>query len=307
MPKKTQAHPVASDQELDPIMLRVMNEQEQGHPTRKNLLGELEHVLDGAVVSFFTSFTFPVMLGDEDADIIAGILQMTDVSRGLILIISSPGGSGLAAERIINVCRQHSAQGSYRAVVPGKAKSAATVVCLGATEISMGPTSELGPIDPQYIVRRENEPEQVFSGYNIVRSYKHLFDKAVRTKGNLEPYLQQLANYDAREIRELEAALELAKDIAVRSLKSDMMRRFSERRIEERIRAFLSPEAKKTHGRPIYRDEAEKCGLRIRRMEPREKVWQLVYELYVRTENFVSSKVGKCIETKDHSFVAGRR
>jgi ClpP class serine protease len=34
-------------------------------------------------------------------------------------------------------------------VVPDQAKSAATLIALGADEILMGPASDLGPIDPQ--------------------------------------------------------------------------------------------------------------------------------------------------------------
>ena len=51
-----------------------------------------------------------------------------DLSKGLALIISSPGGDGLAAERIINVCRHYSETKEYWAVVPNKAKSTARMV-----------------------------------------------------------------------------------------------------------------------------------------------------------------------------------
>lgn len=77
---------------------------------------------------------------------------MMDLSKGLIIMINSPGGDGLAAERIINVCRSYSGTGEYQVIVPGKAKSAATMVCFGASAIYMSPTSELGPVDPQIVI-----------------------------------------------------------------------------------------------------------------------------------------------------------
>ncbi|GAH14065.1 unnamed protein product, partial [marine sediment metagenome] len=43
-----------------------------------------------------------------------------DLSKGLALIINSPGGSGLAAERIINVCRSYSGTEEFWAIVPNK-------------------------------------------------------------------------------------------------------------------------------------------------------------------------------------------
>lgn len=35
-------------------------------------------------------------------------------------------------------------------IVPDQAKSAATLLALGAHQILMGPTSDLGPVDPQF-------------------------------------------------------------------------------------------------------------------------------------------------------------
>ena len=100
---------------------------------------------------------------------------------------------GLAAERIINICRGYSGTGEYQAIVPNKAKSAATMVCLGASEILMGPSSELGPVDLQ---ASDPQSGQWFSAYNIVQRYEDLFARAVQETGNLEPYVMQLGRYD---------------------------------------------------------------------------------------------------------------
>ena len=40
-------------------------------------------------------------------------------------------------------------------IVPDMAKSAATLLSLGAHHIMMGPASDLGPIDPQLLIRNE--------------------------------------------------------------------------------------------------------------------------------------------------------
>jgi hypothetical protein len=37
----------------------------------------------------------------------------------------------------------------FEVIVPHMAKSAATLICFGASCIHMGPTAELGPVDPQ--------------------------------------------------------------------------------------------------------------------------------------------------------------
>ncbi|MCL4465127.1 MAG: hypothetical protein M1389_03720 [Chloroflexi bacterium] len=289
-----------------PVIQRVLAEQKQGHETRQGLFRSLEEQLGRPVVSFFTSFRFPVMIEDADADMLEGVLQKLDLSNGLALLISSPGGDGLAAERIINVCRSYSRTGEYWAIVPAKAKSAATMICFGASKIIMGATSELGPIDPQ-VAAPDDATLRIFSVFNIVKSYEDLFSQAVKEKGNLEPYLQQLSNYDAREIKEFRAALSLSEDIAIRTLASGMMRDMSEKDIKDKIKIFLTPERTKTHGRPIYAKEAADCCLEIELKDVTDRFWEVVYELNIRTSSFVSGEATKCIESKNHSFFASAR
>lgn len=164
----------------------------------------------------------------------------------------------------------------------------------------MGPTSELGPVDPQY-----QEGDRVFSLYNLVASYEDLFARAVHEEGNLQPYLQQLEHYDEREIAEMRAAIDLSQDIAARLLGSGMMAGTTEEDITEQIKMFLTPERTRTHGRPIYRDEAATCGLKIEPVEPTSDIWQLIYALYIRSNNLVQSRAAKCVESAEHSYTAG--
>lgn len=287
-----------------PILNEILEEQNQGHSTRKKLFAELERELDRPVVTFFTTFVQAGMIENTDADMIEGVLQKMDLSKGLTLIISSPGGDGLAAERIINICRSYSCTGDFWVIIPSKAKSAATIISFGASKIIAGPTSELGPIDPQ-IRFEENEQVKQFSVFNIVNSYDLLFKKAVKEKtGNLQPYLQQLSAFDPKDIQEYRMQLELSEDIGVRALKTGMMSTKSEKQIKENIKRFLSPTVTKTHGRPIYRDDAAKSGLNIEKVDVDSKIWQLSRELYTRTNYVVSTRATKCIETKDVSFFA---
>jgi len=119
----------------------------------------------------------------------------------------------------------------------------------------MGNTSELGAVDPQLSTIISGE-RKVFSACNIVNSYEKLFNRAVRSKGNLEPYIQQLSNYDEREITEYRAAIDLSEDMAVQALQTGMLNGKSKTYIRKKIDILLSPIKKKTHGRPIYAKEA---------------------------------------------------
>jgi len=78
---------------LDPVVIgQVLTEAGQKHATRRQLYVKLERQLGRPVVAYFTSFRFPVMIESSDADMLEGILQETDLSKGLAVLISSPGG-----------------------------------------------------------------------------------------------------------------------------------------------------------------------------------------------------------------------
>lgn len=68
--------------------------------------------------------------------------------KPILLIIHSKGGEIEPAYLISKTCKEKSP--NFVVVVPRRAKSAATLIALGANEIHMGSMSELGPIDPQF-------------------------------------------------------------------------------------------------------------------------------------------------------------
>lgn len=278
----------------------ILEERSQGHKTRAALYQKIEQSLGLPLISYFVSFIHPVMISDEDYEMLEQIIRSMDLSKGLALLICAPGGSGLAAERIINILRGYSKTGKFTAIVPGKAKSAATMICMGAEKIIMGIGAELGPIDPQINVR-ENNTSKIFSAISIIESYKELFDKATKEKGRLEPYLQQLGRYDAREINSYQTAIDLSTDIVVKYLKTGMLCGKSDAEIKEKIQCFIDPKLTKNHGRPIGRNEALKAGLNISNMEDLECCTD-IFNLYTRLNNYTKLCAAKAIESRVCSF-----
>ena len=71
-----------------------------------------------------------------------------DLDKDILLVVTSTGGSIEPAYLISKTCKRLSSS-RFVVAVPRKAKSAATLIALGADEIHMGLLSELGPVDPQ--------------------------------------------------------------------------------------------------------------------------------------------------------------
>jgi hypothetical protein len=68
--------------------------------------------------------------------------------KDVLLILLSQGGSIEPAYQISKMCKSLS-KSKFVVAIPRQAKSAATLLALGADEIHMGPLGQLGPIDPQ--------------------------------------------------------------------------------------------------------------------------------------------------------------
>lgn len=69
-------------------------------------------------------------------------------SANVLLILLSRGGVIEPAYQISKICKTY-AREKFAVAIPRHAKSAATLIALGADEIHMSPLGQLGPIDPQ--------------------------------------------------------------------------------------------------------------------------------------------------------------
>ncbi len=89
-------------------------------------------------------------IGSFDLDQVFNALPSLnpDKEKSILLTIVSNGGSIEPAYQISKLCRSFTSN-KFIVSIPRKAKSAATLLSLGADQIHMGSLSQLGPIDPQ--------------------------------------------------------------------------------------------------------------------------------------------------------------
>lgn len=287
---------------VDQPFITTLSDELSQHPRRRQeLLKQIGNLVKRTAVVYFTSFRYRVMIDESDADMLEQVLQATDLTSGLCLILDTPGGSALAAEHIVRICQQYS-KGNFEVLIPCRAKSAATMICFGAKKIYMGQSSALGPIGPQIIKREEDGTTSLISARAIIKTYDELMEKAITTEGHLEPYLQQLSRYNATEIEELRVAEELSVDIAVRRLREGMLAGLPPASIRRRIALFLDPEVSKAHGRDIYYEEVQRAGLNVELIPIGNILWDLALELHTRADYYVCSEHSKLIESPMHHF-----
>jgi hypothetical protein len=121
---------------------------------------DLKRIVKEDIESIMSSYNLDsyklVILFDEHdsigkyhaSSIYSAVSSLRENPKDVMLIISSSGGS-IEPAYLISKTLKRVKKNKFTAVVPRRAKSAATLICLGADEIHMGMMSELGPIDPQ--------------------------------------------------------------------------------------------------------------------------------------------------------------
>ena len=283
--------------------LRISSEVGQGPDLRRPLIKKIENHIKAKVIVFFTSFyKEEAMIVDGDAEMIENVLSAEHEEGKFLLILNSAGGFGLAAERIVNVCRAYSG-GEFEVIIPHMAKSAATLICFGASCIHMSPTAELGPVDPQLKYTTDEGKEKWISAEEYITSYQDLLKMAISGKAKrIEALIQQLARYDARHMEQLKSEQALSQHMSVKLLKSGMMSNLTENTIKKKIEDFLIHKKTAAHGRMITMDEAIKCGLNIQAIELRSELWSWIWELYIRGDYMVSTHKNKLIESSRTSL-----
>ena len=280
------------------VFSAIQKETSQSHDLRKPYLKKIGALRGGrAVVSCFITFYGEYPLHQKDADMLEEILAHSDRSKGVTLILDAPGGDALAAERIIQICRNYSGN-DFETIVPARAKSAATMVCLGADKILMSRTSELGPIDTQVYMGDEKSGRWL-AAHHIITTYDKLFSDAVALQqGQIEPYLQQLGRLNAVEIQELKSQQALGLKIAASSLQRGMLKGKTDTEIEKLIEPFTNPELTLSHGRALNHEQVTNCGLNVEMMELDSELWKTVWALYVRSNYVVdATNIAKLVET----------
>ncbi|AYG70630.1 hypothetical protein [Rhizobium sp. CCGE531] len=190
------------------------------------------------------------------------------------LMLHTPGGDVDAAEKLITLLRNAvGEEGRLRVIVPDYAKSAGTLMALGANAILMSDSSELGPIDPQVSSKDGNGNDVIYS----VLTYLNAYDEARKA-------LNDTPDDTASRI-----TFEKFDPILVRKFKSvkDRARLFAENLLKRRGLNFsriaselMDINRYPSHGQMIGWEAASNIGLTIEYLPPDDPIWRKYWALY---------------------------
>lgn len=236
---------------------------------RQRLIREYEAAFECGLIAF---------VGDivpESATYFEDLLHDVERERDLHLLIGSPGGDGETALRLLRA-----AQGRCRrlvVIVPDWAKSAATLIALGAHEILMGPVSDLGPIDPQFRIAGEFVPAK-----DIIAAVERAAE-AVRETPEAYPFhAALLGNVSAIMVESAHRAMERTESQLREALLANPDRdEAATDNLAEQLRGPLI-QGSQSHTALFGLTEARGTALPVRALDPAGDQWRLVWRLWTR-------------------------
>ena len=141
---------------------------------RQELIRNIQNMTKNRLISYVTNSH--ANLERDDVLGFVDLLHNISENENVDLIVQTPGGDPDAAEKIISLIRKIVGKAQFRVIVPDMAKSAGTLIALGADRIVMSDTSELGPIDPQTIMQDGHGNYQWLPIQSYLDAYKELSD-----------------------------------------------------------------------------------------------------------------------------------
>ena len=133
-------------------LLSLIRDESDEAEVKKHLAAHIKQLVEKhkltsyrLVVLYDTHYSIGQFHSNKIYEALSDLAKKSDI----LMVLVSDGGKIEPAYLISKTCKRLS-KSKFVVSVPRKAKSAATLISLGANEIHMGLLSELGPIDPQF-------------------------------------------------------------------------------------------------------------------------------------------------------------
>lgn len=220
---------------------------------------------------------------------IEDLIYDADPEQDLHLILDSPGGDGETAIRLIRSLQARCRE--LTVLIPDQAKSAATLLALGAHRIVMGPTSDLGPVDPQFQVPRGDRVDLI-AAKDIIDAVERA-EKAVASAPDTYPlHVSLLADVTAVMAAQARSAIARTGDLVEECLSGCTGR--TPAQVKKLAKALHKPliQAPRSHAAVFGAAEAATAGLPVVELDPRSEQWQMVWRLFMKYMTIHGHRVG---------------
>lgn len=212
-----------------------------------------------------------------DRDDTVGFMEMLHnipPDSDIDLLLHTRGGDVDAAEKLLSLVQATVGGQQLRIVIPEFAKSAGTLMALGADTLIMSDTSELGTIDPQIWADDGKGNKVCHSVLSYIDAYT--IHAEALTENPDDPVARLMLNkLDPTTLQTYSAIRERARNFAENQLKR------KGRNFSAITSALLDTKRWPSHGQMItWQDATYELHLDVTYLPPRSTQWQAYWRLY---------------------------
>ncbi len=207
-----------------------------------------------------------IHINDNDMNALMNAVYKLDHSKGLDIILHTPGGDIASTESIVNYL-QSVFPNNIRAIIPQLSMSAGTMIALSCNSILMGKQSSLGPIDPQF---------GGIACQGILDEYQKAINEISANPNVLGLWQTIISKYHPTLIGDCENAVKWSKELASKWLQQ-VNGSIVMSNVED---LFISHANSYSHSRHISRDECKGVGLKIEDLESSQELQDAVLSLH---------------------------
>lgn len=261
---------------------------------REKILKKVEKEYECKIFGYIMERNAMIEYGDAEEFLDLIMESKNKTKKKILLILSTTGGNIEPVLKIINTLNYYS-NDDFEIFIPNIAKSAGTVLCLGASRILMGLSSEIGPVDTQ--MRFENGNS--FSAKDYCNAYKETLEKIEKLKTSrsnmnvLTALLNQFDKFDNITLEMCEKANQRVKLITEEILKENV--NYMSGNVDDAKSKIESICEDLTFGYIDHSDvidwkKAKKIGLKVLFLTPDSDIWKNLMEIYERFSLFMRER-----------------
>lgn len=249
---------------------------------RKKYLQLLANKTGRNVILYYSGFMkihndfLELTIEDNDINGFMSAIYKLDKSKGLDLILHTPGGSISAAEAIVTYLRNIFGT-NIRTIIPQIAMSAGTMIACAGKEILMGKHSCLGPTDPQF---------RGIPAHGVIEEFNTAMDEVLKNEKRILIWREIVSKYHPTFIGECNKAIELSNELVADWLATGMFAEDTNahQKATNLVKKYLNNHKdSKTHDRHFNMERCKTFGLKIVEIESDNELQDLILSLHHAT------------------------
>ena len=262
------------------VLCEIQNESRRNplDLARRKYLKTMNKYTDRNVIAYYSGWlqkaSGATSIDDNDKNAFMQVVHRLDKSRGLDLILHTPGGQIAATESIVSYLKSIFGN-DIRAFIPQLAMSAGTMIALSCKEIVMGKQSNIGPIDPQF---------GGISCAGVIEEFENAVSQIQQKPASAPLWQVIISKYHPTFLGDCQKAIDWSNTMVGEWLSSNMLA--SEANPDASAKAITdvlgSHKATLTHSKHIHLDECKNLGIKV-----------------VALESFPKQRIDNCVDLQD--------